>query len=37
MYGRLFTDFAGRIALGVALALDSLAYFVIRAVSKIEV
>jgi tight adherence protein B len=37
IYGRLFTDLGGRIALGVALVLDSLAYFVIKAVTKLEV
>ena len=36
MYGRLFTDTIGRIALGVALSLDALAYFVIKAMTKIE-
>ena len=36
MYGRLFTDTIGRIALAGALSLDALAYFVIKAMTKIE-
>ena len=36
MYGRLLTDTIGRIALGVALTLDATAYFVIKAMTRIE-
>jgi tight adherence protein B len=37
LYARLFTDFLGRIALGVALTLDAIAYFVIKKMTNIEV
>lgn len=37
LYARLFTDNLGRIALGVALTLDAIAYFVIKKMTNIEV